>query len=213
MLLHITRHGQIQLNTEYCDPDLSMLGRKQASLLGKRLKRMKFNGPIYSSPFLRTLETAQLIADQTGAKIYPASSLREMVFDTDYFTNFSGITPEEAKTRFNSIDKNASFEYPWWIIKEETHEDVYNRAAPFIESILKEGKDCLILGHGATHWAALTYMLNISGYELQKHPPDYNCVLSTFKIEKKVTPLRIMDISHIPPKMITSNEFLLISKK
>ena len=55
------------------DAPLSELGRKQASLLGDKLKRSKFQGKIYASPAKCAMETAQLVAAETGADIYPAA--------------------------------------------------------------------------------------------------------------------------------------------
>ena len=76
MKIYVTRHGQIDLNAEYHGGNallpvgevlLSELGREQATLLGKKLCKLGFAGKIYASPLLRTMETAELIAKETGA--------------------------------------------------------------------------------------------------------------------------------------------------
>jgi 2,3-bisphosphoglycerate-dependent phosphoglycerate mutase len=48
--------------SERADPQLSALGRKQAELLAKRVRRLK-PGAVYCSPYRRALETARTIAD------------------------------------------------------------------------------------------------------------------------------------------------------
>jgi len=48
--------------SEGADPQLSPLGRQQAELLAKRIRRLNV-AAIYSSPYRRALETARTIAD------------------------------------------------------------------------------------------------------------------------------------------------------
>ena len=40
------------------DAGITPLGIQQSKLLGKRLKELKFKGPIYASPYYRTVATA-----------------------------------------------------------------------------------------------------------------------------------------------------------
>ena len=71
MKVYVTRHGQVATDAEYYgdvnyprgDMPLSPLGREQAKLLGERLKKEGFNGRIFASPFIRTMETAELISE------------------------------------------------------------------------------------------------------------------------------------------------------
>ena len=71
----ITRHSQIPDGSSYDGGHLfpvgetliSELGREQARLLGIRLREMGFSGVILSSPYVRTMLTAEIIAKETGA--------------------------------------------------------------------------------------------------------------------------------------------------
>src|SRR5260370_4378145 len=59
----LVRHGDCYEGmSEGADPHLSPLGRKQAELLAKRVRRLNV-AAIYSSPYRRALETARTIAD------------------------------------------------------------------------------------------------------------------------------------------------------
>ena len=87
MTVYITRHGQISNESGYLgdvnypkgDMPLSEMGREQARLLGKRLKAVGFCGKIFTSPYMRTRETASIIAEQVGAEqIIPLPELSEI---------------------------------------------------------------------------------------------------------------------------------------
>jgi broad specificity phosphatase PhoE len=59
----LVRHADCyQGMSERADPPLSGLGRKQAELLAKRVRKLK-PAALYSSPYRRALETARTIAD------------------------------------------------------------------------------------------------------------------------------------------------------
>ncbi len=82
--IYVTRHGQPDMKRERKsynrrDPLLSPLGLKQASMLGKYLKSQNFNGKIYASPYLRTVETAVFIGKELGLPVYPEACIQERV--------------------------------------------------------------------------------------------------------------------------------------
>lgn len=92
MRIFITRHGQVATEAEcFGDVDypkgdmpLSALGVKQAHLLGKRLFAEGFSGRIFSSPYIRTLQTAEAIAEELGgAEIVKVDGLREICRETE----------------------------------------------------------------------------------------------------------------------------------
>jgi 2,3-bisphosphoglycerate-dependent phosphoglycerate mutase len=59
----LVRHGDCYEGmSERADPQLSALGRKQAELLAKRVRKLEPSA-IYCSPYRRALETARTIAD------------------------------------------------------------------------------------------------------------------------------------------------------
>ena len=82
--IFVTRHGQPDMKNERPrhnrgDKLLSPLGLKQASMLGKYLKSQNFNGKIYASPYLRTVETAVYIGKELGLPVYPEACIQERV--------------------------------------------------------------------------------------------------------------------------------------
>lgn len=68
--LYLVRHGETEWNRQHriqglTDIPLNVTGRKQARAAGKLLARRNWDG-IYSSPLLRAMETATIIAEETG---------------------------------------------------------------------------------------------------------------------------------------------------
>src|SRR3989344_4998479 len=83
MEVYFIRRGQSVYNIEHrINQDikkkvgLTELGRRQAEAIGKKLHGKKFD-VIFSSPFLRTMETAKIIALHIGAKIVKESLVKE----------------------------------------------------------------------------------------------------------------------------------------
>lgn len=74
MLIYLVRHGQKNSNPN--DPGLTNLGIKQARQTGKFFKDKKI-GKILCSPFQRTLQTAQIIAQITSLNPAVSDDLRE----------------------------------------------------------------------------------------------------------------------------------------
>ena len=92
MRIFITRHGQVAPEAEYLgDPNypegdmpLSAIGFEQSHLIGKRLSEEGFSGTIFSSPYIRTMQTSNAIAEEVGgAEIVKVDGLRERDFDND----------------------------------------------------------------------------------------------------------------------------------
>lgn len=81
MELHLIRHGQSLLNKErrhqHRDTPLSEKGKQQAALVGFRLREYGVSRLI-SSPYLRTQETAHIIASHVGKEIELMEELREI---------------------------------------------------------------------------------------------------------------------------------------
>ena len=152
MKIYITRHGQVEPNAEYWgnpnypkgETALSEMGREQARLLGQRLKEMNFSGKIFSSPYIRTMETAELIAMETGSEIFPCPGVREFFRFQESADRYRGSTLEELKPLFPHLSKDAVLEYPWWGNKKEDYEDVRYRVALAMEEIRKLNEDVFI---------------------------------------------------------------------
>lgn len=211
MKIYITRHGQVDLNAEYFNGDVSLpkgevplseLGKQQATLLGKRMKELGFQGKIFSSPLLRTMETAELIAKEIGSVIVPTPWMHEIFRSQPAIDIYRGYSIEELRTFFPHIAEDAIMEYPWWALKEETNDMVYERVSKGLEKYLKEGKeDILLVGHGASAGAAHDYLhLRDGGF-------IWNCSLGLYDSEHLENNYG-NDITYLPGHMVSSNKVM-----
>lgn len=205
MKIYLTRHGQVATkqfigNVQYPigDMPLSELGREQAAYLGAYMKHLGFQGTIYSSPYARALETAQVIADYTGSKIVPWAPMREIVRSKKVMEEFTGLTLEQIRERYPSVDPDATLAYPWWTTKEESTEDMIERVNAGIVT-LDPNEDAMLVGHGASVYC---------GCEALKIPhkggDGYNCSFSMYDSEDP-TNFKWLDGAHMPYGKLTFN--------
>lgn len=130
------------------DPPLSDDGLIQARQLGERLKGEKI-AHIFASPFLRTVQTANQVAEILDLPIKVESGLSEWL-NSDWMTE----TPEklsyvELQEKFPRIDPNYTSrviaEYP------ETVDKMMERSAQIAKILVSEfTEDILLVGHGAS---------------------------------------------------------------
>ena len=205
MKIYITRHGQVldwgiggDAQFPKGDPPLSKLGREQATQLGKYLKHLGFSGKIYSSPFARALETAEMIAEQTGSLIVPWAPIREIVKTKESTADFTGLTLSEIREKFRFIDPEATLPYPWWGLIPEKAEDVITRIQAGLDA-LAPTEDILLVGHGASVYCACEVL------QLSKCEGDnFNCGYCMYNSEDE-NDFAYMDGSHLPYEMRTFN--------
>lgn len=219
MIIHITRHGQPDLDgisqkidpeIPTCDPVLTELGRKQAEFLGKHLKNAGFNGVIFSSPYRRTLDTAQIVAEITGTKIILEKAIQEYV-QADGFPDFEGLNIQQIKAGYSCVNKNCTLDYPWFAEGPETLKEVKIRVKPFLERLLKSNsEEVLLVGHGASVHACKELLIHPSVMAKIKEEWNWNCSLSSYNIPENgnMTVEKLFCIKHIPEEYITSNRKL-----
>jgi broad specificity phosphatase PhoE len=219
MLIYVTRHGQpnsdplswnVNPEIPLRDPVLTEKGRIQAKSLGKFLKKKKFNGLIISSPYRRTLETAQVVAEQTGSKIMVAPEIQEVVFKNGV-PEFDGLNMKQIRKYYNNVSKDCKLTYPWLIHGPETFEDVKQRVAPFLEHLLNSGKpdtEILLVGHGASVHACKELLLGNAFNPEAPEKHNWNCSLSTYIFNEahRLKKYKLFDIGHMPEDIITSNK-------
>lgn len=102
MRCYLVRHAQTEWNQERrfqgrSDPPLGSKGLAQAQSLGDYFAQGKFR-PIYSSPLKRSVQTAEIIAGKTGARLEIDSGLSEIGFGI-----WEGLTVEEVRARFDGM--------------------------------------------------------------------------------------------------------------
>ena len=208
MILHVTRHGQTNTKKTHTpgDPYLSDLGRQQALLLGRRLAESGFDGPVYSSPFYRTIETAYIIAETVDTVVIPAAPMREYVIRENQLEGFQGATATELEAFHPRVQIEPDFSYPWWTFEIESPEMVAARTAPLVDRLVKGHTDALLVGHGASVGGVHRHVLRHNAPEQMNHGRHgWNCILSSFQFTPTFTVLRIMDTAHLPPGTITAN--------
>ncbi len=153
----ITRHGNrydfvnldwfITAKLPY-DPHLAKDGIKQAQELGERLKLEKITH-IFSSPFLRTVETAYEVAKILDLPIKLEAGLAEWL-NPNWMDHDPEIrSPETLAENYPLIDLNYSSrvipQYP------ETEEIVNQRTAEIAQKLACEFEgELLFVGHGAS---------------------------------------------------------------
>ena len=208
MTLHITRHGQTDVKSDHPpgDPHLTDLGRRQAEKLGQALEEMGFAGVIYSSPYFRTMETAQAVAELTGTSIAPAAEMREYVIRENQMDTFTGATQGELAAAYSRVLEAADLPYPWWTTKVESDEDIEARVAPLVARAAAADGDALLVGHGASAAGVHRHILGHHDPDRESHGQvGWNCFLSSFSVGPDYRALRIMDVGHLPDDMVTSN--------
>lgn len=216
MIIHTARHGQPVLDTlpsgsdhEYPPGDfpLSALGRHQAELLGTFLKSEGFHGKVFSSPYLRTMETASIVAETCGLSVFPEPRIQERLFYPE--PPCPGLNREELKKLFANLDPAAELEYPWIIPKGiEQMEDVGLRVHSFLDDLLADppGSDVLLIGHGATVHTIMQDLADRAGFSGDVGR-TWNCAVGSFEADPDGTIrlLRTLYADFIPVESITSN--------
>lgn len=100
MLLYLIRHGETDWNRQHriqgtTDIPLNDMGREQARRTGALLSRRRWDG-IVSSPLVRAVETASIIADELGL---PAPTTDHGLVERNY-GEAEGLDFDEMKRRF-----------------------------------------------------------------------------------------------------------------
>ena len=130
------------------DPPLSEDGFIQAQELGQRLKNQNISH-IISSPFLRTIQTANEVAEALDLPIKLEAGLSEW-FNPDWMDSHPEIHPQEfLAEEYPRIDWNyqslVTPSYP------ETQAKVTRRTKQTANKLIKEfAEDILLVGHGAS---------------------------------------------------------------
>ena len=227
MNIHITRHGQVLpsgpeswSHADYPPGDmpLSDLGRRQAHLLGLRLADDGFRGLIYSSPYLRAIETACGVANAIDAVVVPAPAMREIVKRDGQMDGFTGLTANGLRKLHPRVQPPDDFpdgpHSHWWTVAAETDDEVEARVAPFVDALIQRdaaggAPDCLLVGHGASTGGVIHHLLRRCAPDQIGPPePGWNAALTSFRCDGstgRVDLLRRMDTEHLPEEAITSN--------
>lgn len=163
-MLYIIRHGKTDWNElnklqGRTDIPLNKNGREMARKAGEKYKNVHFD-VCYCSPLIRAKETAQLMLEGRNVPIIEDERLVEMCFG-DYEGIENYFTTQEYSI-------NTAFREPVHYIADkgaESFEQLYERTGNFLEKTVKpqlaQGKDILIVGHGAMNCSIVCQIKNV----------------------------------------------------
>ncbi|MFA6227323.1 MAG: class I tRNA ligase family protein [Candidatus Paceibacterota bacterium] len=152
----VVRHGEAESNVlgilssnPKTQHHLTDNGREQAKEAGENLKKSKTDiDIIYCSPFLRTKETAEIIADGIGY------SKDKIVYDSRLHEIFVGVLDGKPDAEYQAFFE--SREAKFWKTPEggENYMAVKKRMTDFLYEINQkhEGKKILIVSHNTPIW-------------------------------------------------------------
>ena len=160
----MVRHGQSEANVIFAetrqdpgirDPKLTELGREQARGAARTLQAYGLTR-IVASPFWRTLETAELIAEALGLPI----SVDPVVHEHSVFTMDLGTPASELRRKFPHITFG-ELDESWWPDFVEEHYHVDERARRFRDWAkgTEPRHDILVV----SHWG---FLRALTGHEM-----------------------------------------------
>lgn len=163
-MLYIMRHGKTDWNQLWkiqgrTDIPLNDVGRKMAEEARELYKDVNFD-VCYCSPLVRARETADIVLKGRDVEIIEDDRLKEMSFGI-YEGSERVLDKEDHPLRplfadpvnYKAVEGGESFE------------ELYARTGSFLKEIalplVEEGKDVLIVGHGAMNLSIVSQVKNI----------------------------------------------------
>ena len=189
------------------DLELSVLGMEQAHCLGRHLKEAGFQGRIISSPLLRTVTTADIIAEECGLTFYLEPRMQEMRI---YTAPYMGLNLDQIRNAFPHLAKDATLPWPWTVEDpNEQIDQVSVRVNELVDELLANppADDLLLIGHGASLGALRRNFYRRSGRE-ENLGIYWNCALSRYDIAPDGSAVMVELARHdfMPDEMVTSNK-------
>lgn len=164
-MLYIMRHGKTEWNSLHklqgrTDIPLNDEGRLMASMACEEYKSVNID-ICYCSPLCRAVETAQIVLKGRNIPIITDDRLVEMSFG-----EYEGI---ENSFQIPNCPINVIFKEPENYLESvggaETFYELFARTSQFLKEMVEpqihEGKDILIVGHGAMNSSIICQMKNL----------------------------------------------------
>ncbi|HLU99914.1 MAG TPA: histidine phosphatase family protein [Acidobacteriota bacterium] len=141
------------------DPPLSEEGRRQARETGRRLVRENITH-IWSSPFLRCVETAQLIADEMNGSFKLEEGLSEWLNPEWFSYRPDTRDPEWLQRRYSRLD--TGYESAVRATFPETRSQMLERVGRAVDRLVNlEHGNILLVGHGASVQGSVARLLEV----------------------------------------------------
>lgn len=201
LTLYFLRHGQTDysLSNRFCgdlDPPLNHMGQRMADCFANSHLDIPWRA-IYSSPSLRTRQTAEALAKRISLPVQVDPGIREISYG-----KWEGLSHEEARQR----DPD---QYAWWAKdptargapEGETAFDMAARAAPTLDKIraLHSDGNVLVVSHKATIRVLICALL---GIDVRLYRDRFDCPVAaaTCVVFREQGPFfkSMADVSHLP---------------
>lgn len=164
-MLYIMRHGKTEWNAMHklqgrTDIPLNEEGREMAEKAREEYKNLNID-ICYCSPLVRAKETAEIVLRGRNIPILTDDRLVEMSFGEYEGVENSFHIPD---CPINVLYQNPA-EYTESIGGAETFQELFKRTGEFLKEIiepgLQQGKDILIVGHGAMNASIVCQIKNL----------------------------------------------------
>ena len=179
-MLYIMRHGRTDWNDRHklqgsTDIPLNEEGRRMA----KKAREEYWDIPLdecWCSPLIRARETAEILLQGRDVPIHTDARLREMGFGEYEGTENSFQIPDcPVNVIFQAPEK-----YTRSVGGAETFDELFARTGEFLREVIQprmaEGKNVIIVGHGAMNLSIISQIRHLSRADFWK-PGIENCKL------------------------------------
>jgi broad specificity phosphatase PhoE len=196
-VLYLLRHGATEANLaepyrlqgRRHNPPLARLGIRQAEATRDFLAIRPIH-VCYCSPLLRAFQTASIIAAPQGLSPQPLEAITECDIGRWEGLDWQQIRYLDADAYWKFQTNPAEHGYPGG----ESFQDVYNRAAPALDELLKqhEGHSILVVAH---HVVNRTYLAGLLGLPVAqaKQISLENCGISVVTREGEKTTVNTLN--------------------
>lgn len=171
----LVRHGESVWNKEQRiqgskDPGLSEKGRRQAKALARRLKKENVE-VIYTSGLKRCVQTARMIAKETGAGVKVSSGIEEIILG-----DWQGRTVEEVKKIYPKV-------YAAWL-KAPSRAKIpgWEGITRFTKRVDNAFKS-ILSGNPASRVCVVTHMGVITAYLSRALDTDFDRLFKTIRVD------------------------------
>ncbi len=171
MKLYFVRHGESEANVLHevsnrgFKHPLTEKGRQQALALAQNLRGIPV-ARLFTSPLMRAVQTAEILAETCGVPLEITDALRE--YDCGVL---EGRSDDEC-WRMHSAQRESWLNDHRWEQRHEGGEsffDIRDRFVPFIEGLMQEYRatqaNLILVGHGGTYFCMLPLILNNVGFD------------------------------------------------
>jgi len=203
--LHLVRHGQTDysLANKFCgsiDPPLNATGRAMADALAARWGAEKW-AAIYSSPRLRTRETAAPTAARAGVEVRLEEGLREIAYGEWEGRSESEVEAADGE-RFRAWAAHPARVAP---PGGETAVQIAERALAAVDAIRARHPDgkVLLISHKATLRVLVCALMGIDVDLFRARIAQKVCAMSIVDFKSTGPQLVVLgDTSHLPPELL-----------